>query len=94
MSMHPGGDAEIDLTARAPGSPLRVVLLCFYNDASHALRVGDELGITRRRIKHSLPAPVNRWLFRASLFDRKDWNHVLLGECLKQLAIAQDTSRV
>ena len=51
--------------------------------------VGSELGITRRRIKHGLPAPVNLWLFRSSPFDRKDWNHVLLGECLKQLAIAQ-----
>jgi len=54
--------------------------------------VGTELGITRRRIKHGLPAPVNRWLFRSSPFDRKDWNHVLLGECLKQLAIAQQPS--
>jgi asparagine synthase (glutamine-hydrolysing) len=51
--------------------------------------VGSELGITRRRIKHGLPAPVNLWLFRSSPFDRKDWNYVLLGECLKQLAIAQ-----
>lgn len=48
--------------------------------------VGD-LGITRRRIKHGLPAPVNQWLFKSSAFDRKDWNHVLLGECLKQLAL-------
>jgi asparagine synthase (glutamine-hydrolysing) len=55
--------------------------------------VGPELGIVRRRIKHGLPAPVNRWLFRSSPFDRKDWNHVLLGECLKQLAIAQDPAR-
>lgn len=51
--------------------------------------VGDELGITRRRIKHGLPAPVNQWLFKSSAFDRKDWNHILLGECLKQLAEAQ-----
>jgi asparagine synthase (glutamine-hydrolysing) len=49
--------------------------------------VGD-LGITRRTIKHGLPAPVNQWLFKNSAFDRKDWNHVLLGECLKQLALA------
>jgi asparagine synthase (glutamine-hydrolysing) len=48
--------------------------------------VGD-LGITRRSIKHGLPAPVNQWLFKNSAFDRKDWNHVLLGECLKQLAL-------
>jgi asparagine synthase (glutamine-hydrolysing) len=51
--------------------------------------VGDDLGITRRRIKHGLPAPVNQWLFKSSAFDRKDWNHILLGECLKQLAVAQ-----
>jgi asparagine synthase (glutamine-hydrolysing) len=50
--------------------------------------VGTELGITQRRIKHGLPAPVNHWLFRSSTFDRKDWNHILLGECLKQLAEA------
>lgn len=50
--------------------------------------VGDELGITRRRVKHGLPAPVNQWLFKRSAFDRKDWNHILLGECLKQLAEA------
>jgi asparagine synthase (glutamine-hydrolysing) len=51
--------------------------------------VGDDLGITQRRIKHGLPAPVNQWLFKSSAFDRKDWNHILLGECLKQLAVAQ-----
>jgi len=49
--------------------------------------VGTDLGITRRRVKHGLPAPVNQWLFKSSAFDRKDWNHVLLGECLKQLAL-------
>ena len=48
---------------------------------------GGDLGITRRVIKHGLPAPVNQWLFKSSAFDRKDWNHVLLGECLKQLAL-------
>jgi asparagine synthase (glutamine-hydrolysing) len=53
--------------------------------------VGSDLGITKRRIKHGLPAPVNQWLFNTSVFDRKDWNHVLLGECLKQLALAHDT---
>jgi asparagine synthase (glutamine-hydrolysing) len=52
--------------------------------------VGDDLGITKRSVKHGLPAPVNQWLFRSEAFDRKDWNHVLLGECLKQLALAQD----
>lgn len=55
--------------------------------------IGDELGITRRRIKHGLPSPVNQWLFNRSAFDRKDWNHILLGECLKQLAEAQDLLR-
>jgi len=54
--------------------------------------VGDEIGITRRRIKHGLPAPVNQWLFKSSAFDRKDWNHILLRECLRQLAEAQDRS--
>jgi asparagine synthase (glutamine-hydrolysing) len=49
--------------------------------------VGD-VGVTRRRVKHGLPAPVNQWLFKTGAFDRKDWNHVLLGECLKQLALA------
>ena len=53
--------------------------------------VGTELGITRRAIKHGLPAPVNQWLFNSNAFDRKDWNHILVGECLKQLARAQDT---
>jgi asparagine synthase (glutamine-hydrolysing) len=52
--------------------------------------VGTDLGITKRTIKHGLPAPVNQWLFKSSAFDRKDWNHILLGECLKQLARAHD----
>jgi len=52
--------------------------------------VGNELRITQRRIKHGLPAPVNQWLFKSSAFDRKDWNHILLGECLKQLAQAHN----
>lgn len=54
--------------------------------------VGSDLGITRRKIKHGLPAPVNQWLFNSSAFDRKDWNHVLLGECLKQLALSHAPS--
>jgi asparagine synthetase B (glutamine-hydrolysing) len=54
--------------------------------------VGSELGIVKRRIKHGLPAPVNQWLFKRNAFDRKDYNHVLLGECLRQLARAQDTN--
>jgi len=52
--------------------------------------VGSDLAITHRNVKHGLPAPVNQWLFRSNAFDRRDWNHVLLGECLKQLARAQD----
>lgn len=55
--------------------------------------VGADLGIAKRTIKHGLPAPVNQWLFKSSAFDRKDWNHVLLGECLKQLALAHDSKR-
>jgi asparagine synthase (glutamine-hydrolysing) len=55
--------------------------------------VGPDLGITRRTIKHGLPAPVNQWLFKSSAFDRKDWNHVLLGECLKQLALVHDSKQ-
>jgi asparagine synthase (glutamine-hydrolysing) len=51
--------------------------------------VGPELGIVTRPVKHGLPAPVNQWLFRSSVFDRKDWNALLFGECLKQLARAQ-----
>lgn len=54
--------------------------------------VGPDLGITKRTIKHGLPAPVNQWLFNSNAFDRKDWNHVLLGECLKQLAQAHHPS--
>jgi asparagine synthase (glutamine-hydrolysing) len=54
--------------------------------------VGPELGVVRRKIKHGLPAPVNQWLFNSSVFERKDWNHVLLGECLKQLALVHDTT--
>jgi asparagine synthase (glutamine-hydrolysing) len=52
--------------------------------------VGDDLGIVNRRIKHGLPAPVNLWLFKTSAFDRRDWNALLFGECLKQLAQAHD----
>jgi asparagine synthase (glutamine-hydrolysing) len=52
---------------------------------------GPDLGISKRTIKHGLPAPVNQWLFKSSAFDRKDWNHVLLGECLKQLALLHDS---
>jgi len=56
--------------------------------------VGEDLGISQRTIKHGLPAPVNQWLFKSSAFDRKDWNHVLLGECLKQLALVHDSKEL
>jgi asparagine synthase (glutamine-hydrolysing) len=49
--------------------------------------VDPSLGVCKRTIKHGLPAPVNQWLFSGGAFDRKDWNHVLLGECLRQLAL-------
>jgi hypothetical protein len=45
--------------------------------------------LVRREVKHGLPAPVNVWLFGSEAFDRKDWNQVLMGECLRQLALAQ-----
>ena len=54
--------------------------------------VGPDLGIARRTVKHGLPAPVNQWLFRSSAFDRRDWNALLFGECLKQLAEAHRTA--
>jgi len=56
--------------------------------------VGSDLGITQRRVKHGLPSPVNQWLFKSSTFDRKDWNHVLLGECLKQLALTHEPKSI
>ena len=52
--------------------------------------MGDDLGITKRKIKHGLPSPVNQWLFNSNAFDRKDWNQLFFGECLKQLAISRD----
>jgi len=47
----------------------------------------DRLGITRRIVKHGLPSPVNAWLFRRNNFERKDWNRIMLGECLRQLTM-------
>lgn len=47
----------------------------------------DKLGITRRTTKHGLPSPVNIWLFRKNTFDRRDWNRIILGECLRQMAL-------
>jgi asparagine synthase (glutamine-hydrolysing) len=52
--------------------------------------VGPDLGVVRRAVKHGLPAPVNLWLFKSSAFDRKDWNALLFGECLKQLMQVHD----
>ena len=52
--------------------------------------LGQDLGVTTRKVKHGMPAPVNQWLFKRDAFERKDWNHVLLGECLKQLVRAHD----
>lgn len=47
--------------------------------------VGRDLGVLARKEKHGLPSPVNRWLLKSDTFDRKDWNPILLGECLRQL---------
>jgi asparagine synthase (glutamine-hydrolysing) len=55
--------------------------------------VPSTLGILERPVKHGLPAPVNLWLFKSSAFDRKDWNQLLFGECLKQLARIQAPAR-
>ncbi len=55
--------------------------------------VGPDLGVVNRPVKHGLPAPVNLWLFKRSAFDRKDWNQLFFGECLKQLAHARDPVR-
>jgi asparagine synthase (glutamine-hydrolysing) len=48
--------------------------------------LGSDLGVTRRKVKHGLPAPVNAWLFNTQAFERRDWNRALLGECLSALA--------
>jgi hypothetical protein len=45
------------------------------------------LGILRREVKHGLPAPVNEWLLGRHSLERKDWNHMLLGECLRQFGL-------
>jgi asparagine synthase (glutamine-hydrolysing) len=47
----------------------------------------DYLAITRRPTKHGLPSPVNTWLFRKNTFDRRDWNKIMLGECLRQMSL-------
>ncbi len=45
----------------------------------------ERLGILRRPVKHGLPSPVNTWLFRTNTFERRDWNRIMLGECLRQM---------
>jgi asparagine synthase (glutamine-hydrolysing) len=47
----------------------------------------DRLGITRRETKHGLPAPVNAWLFQKNTFERREWNKIMLGECLRQMTL-------
>lgn len=47
----------------------------------------DRLKITQRPFKHGLPSPVNTWLLRKNNFDRKDWNRLMLGECLRQMSL-------
>ena len=52
--------------------------------------LGPSHGVVKRRIKHGLPSPINLWLGHGDAFDRRDWNRLLLGECLKQLTLGQD----
>jgi anaerobic magnesium-protoporphyrin IX monomethyl ester cyclase len=47
-------DCEIDLTARAPGRPLRIVLLGLYNFSSHAMRIFHPLLKQRGHEVHSI----------------------------------------
>jgi len=47
----------------------------------------DDLGVVRRQVKHGLPAPVNQWVFNTKDLDRKAWNDLLIGECLRQLTL-------
>jgi asparagine synthase (glutamine-hydrolysing) len=56
-------------------------------EALRRLAGSDELGVVRRKVKHGLPSPVNAWLLRKNNFDRRDWNRMLLGECLRQLSL-------
>lgn len=56
-------------------------------EALKALLGVDHLGIIRRKFKHGLPAPVNTWLFRQNNFDRREWNRVMIGECLRQMSL-------
>jgi len=45
-----------------------------------------DLGILKRETKHGLPSPVNNWMLKRNTFDRKDWNQLLLGECIRQMS--------
>jgi asparagine synthase (glutamine-hydrolysing) len=48
--------------------------------------IGDmNLGITKRSVKHGLPAPINKWIFKKDGFDRTAWNQVVMAECLQQI---------
>lgn len=47
----------------------------------------DRLGIARREIKHGLPSPVNAWLLGKHSFERKGWNRLMLGECMRQMSL-------
>ena len=47
----------------------------------------EKLGIISRPTKHGLPSPVNSWLFRRNTFERRDWNKIMLGECLRQMSL-------
>lgn len=50
-----------------------------------------DLGVLRRQVKHGLPAPVNEWVFNARDLDRRAWNDLLIGECLRQLTLPTGT---
>jgi asparagine synthase (glutamine-hydrolysing) len=47
----------------------------------------QNLGLLNRQYKHGLPSPVNQWLFSQKNFDRKEWNAIILGECLRQMSL-------
>src|SRR5512139_3575439 len=47
-------DNDMDLAGRAPGRPLRIVLLTFYNYESHALRIFHPLLKQRGHEVHSI----------------------------------------
>jgi len=47
----------------------------------------EKLGITQRPVKHGLPSPINVWLLGTHSFERKGWNRLMLGECVRQLSL-------